>query len=260
MKSDIKALEKKVTDALAENAHQGHPLYEVLQELWDYNQSQWIRMEHMIHLSDSYQDMIIQREKTLGERFDKHLRQLEKITRISDRYQTALREANLELEQASYADALTGLPNRRKMLRRLKTEFDMRSEGIFIAMIDIDHFKKINDEYGHLIGDDVLVSVGNLIELTVGDLGHISRWGGEEFLVIFSQAEYNDVEQCLQKLVQVIRDERFSNGDAYTIHTTISVGVSHYQPEDSIDSLITRADNALYKAKNSGRDRVVIAE
>lgn len=260
MKSDIKALEQKVTEALADRAHQDHPLYQVLSELWEFNQSQWTRMEHMIRLSDSYQDMIIQREKSLGERFDKHLRQLEKITRISDRYQTALREANLELEQASYADALTGLPNRRKMLRRLKAEFDMFPEGIFLAMIDIDLFKAINDEYGHLIGDEVLVSVGHLIEQTVGDLGHISRWGGEEFLVVFPQAEQSDVEQCLQRLIKVIREEHFCNGDAYTIRTTVSIGVSHYQTNDTIDSLITRADNALYKAKNAGRDRVVTVE
>ncbi|CUB06347.1 diguanylate cyclase [Marinomonas fungiae] len=257
MKPDIKALEQKVTAVLANTEYQDHPLYEVLNDLWQYNQGQWSRMEHMIRLSDSYQDMILQREKTLGERFDKHLRQLEKITRISDRYQTALREANLELEQASYADALTGLPNRRKMLRRLKTEFELCPEGIFIAMIDIDHFKNINDQYGHLIGDDVLVSVGNLIEHTVGDLGHISRWGGEEFLVIFSQAEQNDVEQCLQNLVKTISAERFSNGEDYVIRTTISIGVSHFESDDSIDSLITRADSALYKAKNSGRNRVV---
>ncbi|SBS35699.1 putative diguanylate cyclase YdaM [Marinomonas aquimarina] len=258
MKPDIKALEQKVIDVLANEAYQGHPLHDVLNELWDYNQSQWARMEHMIRLSDSYQDMIIQREKTLGERFDKHLRQLEKITRISDRYQTALREANLELEQASYADALTGLPNRRKMLRRLKSEFEMCRQGICLAMIDIDHFKTINDAYGHLVGDDVLVSVGNLIERTVGELGHISRWGGEEFLVIFSQVEQAQVEQCLRHLTKVIREAHFDNGEAYDIRTTISIGMSHYQADDSIDSLITRADNALYKAKNSGRDRFVI--
>lgn len=257
MKSDIKALEQRVSNALADSTHQEHPLYDVLNELWEYNQEQWARMEHMIRLSDSYQDMIIQREKTLGERFDKHLRQLEKITRISDRYQTALREANLELEQASYADALTGLPNRRKMLRRLKSEFEISPESIYLAMIDIDHFKTINDEFGHLIGDDVLVSVGNLIEHTVGELGHISRWGGEEFLVIFSQADQMEVEQCLKNLIKVIREERFNDGSNDTIRTTISIGVSHYADGDSIDSLITRADNALYKAKNSGRDRVV---
>ena len=257
MKSDIKALEQRVVSALADNQNLEHPLYDVLDELWQYNQNQWSRIEQMIRVSDSYQDMILQREKTLGERFDKHLRQLEKITRISDRYQTALREANLELEQASYIDALTGLPNRRKMLRRLKTEFEMRPESLCLAMIDIDHFKRVNDEFGHLMGDDVLVSVGNLIEHTVGELGHIARWGGEEFLVIFSQAEQLEVERCLELLAKVIREARFDSGEDIRIRTTISIGKSHYQAGDTIDALITRADNALYRAKNSGRDRVV---
>lgn len=257
MKHNIKALEQRVVAALEDETNQGHPLHEVLEALWQYNQDQWSRMEHLIRVSDSYQDMMIQREKTLSERFDKHLRQLDKITRISDRYQTALREANLELEQASYVDALTGLPNRRKMLRRLKAEFDMRPESVRLAMIDIDYFKRINDEFGHLIGDDVLVSVGNLIELTVGELGHISRWGGEEFLVIFSQPDQAEIEACLKQLANTIRETHFESGDHAKIRTTISIGVSHYQAGDSTDTLITRADDALYRAKNRGRNQVV---
>ncbi|MCO4785396.1 diguanylate cyclase [Marinomonas atlantica] len=259
MKHNIKELEQRVLAALADEAHQEHPLHDVLEALWEYNQDQWSRMEHLIRVSDSYQDMMIQKKKTLSERFDKHLRQLDKITRISDRYQTALREANIELEQASYIDALTGLPNRRKMLRRLKAEFDMRPESVRLAMIDIDYFKRINDEFGHLIGDDVLVSVGNLIELTVGDSGHISRWGGEEFLVIFSQVEHAEVESCLKQLTKVIREAYFEAGDHTKIRTTVSIGVSHYQIGDSADSLITRADDALYRAKDSGRDKVVFS-
>lgn len=257
MKPNIKELEQRVVAALADDQYQDHPLYDVLSQLWQYNQSQWSRVEHMIKVSDSYQDMILQREKTLGERFDKHLRQLEKITRISDRYQTVLRETNLELEQASYMDALTGLPNRRKMLRRLKTEFESHQGTMSLAMIDIDHFKHINDEFGHLIGDDVLVSVGNLIEHTVGELGHIARWGGEEFLVAFSQVESVAVECCLKKLADVVRNARFDSGQAGPIRVTISIGKTTFQTGDSIDSLITRADDALYRAKNSGRDKVV---
>lgn len=257
MKSDIKALEERVISALEQEQHQDHPLYQVLQDLWQYNQDQWSRVEQVIRVSDAYQDMILQREKTLGERFDKHLRQLEKITRISDRYQTALREANLELEQASYVDALTGLPNRRKMLRRLHVEFDTRREAMKIAMIDIDHFKRINDEFGHLTGDDVLVSVGNLIEHTVGELGHIARWGGEEFLVIFSQAELDEVTDCLKRLTSLIHSARFDDGER-DIRTSISVGLACYQEGDIMDSLITRADNALYKAKRNGRNQTVV--
>lgn len=257
MKHNIKVLEQRINEALENEAYKDHPLREVLEELWQYNQGQWARIEHLIHVSDSYQDMIIQREKTLGERFDKHLRQLEKITRISDRYQTALREANLELEQASYVDALTGLPNRRKMLRRLKAEFSLHPESVRLAMIDIDHFKRINDQFGHLVGDDVLVAVGSLIEDSVGELGHISRWGGEEFLVIFSQTDYDEVERCLKQLVNAMQEACFDGGDGLNIKTTVSIGVSHYKTGDSMDALITRADDALYRAKNNGRNKVV---
>lgn len=258
MKKNIKAIEQRVEQALSAEEYQDHPLREVLLELWEYNQEHWSRVEQLIRVSDSYQDMILQREKTLGERFDKHIRQLEKITRISDRYQIALREANLELEQASYIDALTGLPNRRKMLRRLKAEFGSRSEILKLAMIDVDFFKRINDEHGHLIGDEILIAIGNLIEVNVGELGHIARWGGEEFLVVFSQADEDTVQTCLEKLIQSVASTGFDGYDQREIKTSVSIGLSRYKDGDTIDSLITRADDALYRAKRSGRNRLVL--
>lgn len=257
MKKDIKALEERVTELLQVPEYQGHPLRDVLEELWGYNQDHWSRVEQLIRVSDSYQDMILQREKTLGERFDKHLRQLEKITRISDRYQTALREANLELEQASYVDALTGLPNRRKMLRRLKMEFDSRPEVLSLAMIDVDFFKRINDEHGHLVGDEVLIAIGQLIDTCVGDLGHISRWGGEEFLVSFAQADIAVVNECLERLLVQIGATEFVVYDQGVVRTSVSIGLACYVPGDTIDAVLTRADNALYQAKRTGRNRVV---
>lgn len=256
MKSDIKVLEQRVSAALDAPEYQGHPLREVLEELWQYNREQWSRVEQVMRVSDAYQDMMLQREKTLGERFDKHLRQLEKITRISDRYQTALREANLELEQASFVDALTGLPNRRKMLRRLRAEFELHPQDIKLAMIDIDYFKRVNDEHGHLAGDEILIAVGNLIEETIGDMGHIARWGGEEFLVIFSQHELEAVKERLDRLVDVVSKQSFEALEDISVQTSISIGLASYEHGDSIDSLITRADDALYGAKNSGRNRL----
>lgn len=257
MKKNIKELEQRVEQALAASEYQNHPLRDVLAELWEYNQDHWSRIEQMIRLSDSYQDMILHREKTLGERFDKHLRQLEKITRISDRYQTALREANLELEQASYVDTLTGLPNRRKMLRRLKMEFDHHPEMISLAMIDVDFFKHINDQHGHFIGDDVLIAIGQLIDHQIGELGHIARWGGEEFLVIFAQEDVSRVHRCLQDLIDATAATNFDGFAGAQIKTSVSVGFAEYREGDSIDSMLTRADDALYQAKREGRNRMV---
>lgn len=260
MKSSIKDLEARVLDVLETAEFVDHPLHRVLADLWDYNQEQWNRVEQMVRVSDAYQDMMLKREKTLGERFDKHIRQLEKITRISDRYQTALREANLELEHASLMDTLTGLPNRRKMLRHLKREYEQRREDLKLAMIDIDYFKRINDEHGHLVGDEVLIAVGHLIEQSVGELGHVSRWGGEEFLVVFSHSDEGEIERCVEHLVKVVKDAKFDVLDGQIIETSVSVGLAVYQPKDTIDSLITRADDALYGAKNSGRNRYLSSQ
>lgn len=254
MKANIKGLEERVTGALQAPEFADHPLRDVLAELWDYNQEQWSRVEQMVRMSDAYQDMMLKREKTLGERFDKHIRQLEKITRISDRYQSALREANLELEHASLMDTLTGLPNRRKMLRNLKREYEQRRDDLKLAMIDIDYFKRINDEHGHLVGDEVLIAVGHLIEQTIGELGSVARWGGEEFLVVFSHSDLAEVESCVERLVRVVKEAKFDVLDGQIVETSVSVGLSVYEPDDSIDALITRADDALYVAKKSGRN------
>lgn len=261
MKTNFSELEKEIQTILNTPQYNDHPASRALRQLWEVNQDQWNRMDRLTRLSDSYQDMMMQREKSLSERFDKHLRQLEKITRISDRYQRNLRQLNLELERTSLIDPLTELPNRRFIMKRLsyavEHQDDASSEDLAIAMIDIDYFKKVNDQFGHQVGDDVLVALGKLMNNIINDHGLLGRWGGEEFLVILPQ---HSQEKAIT-LMEQVRDEvalyRLSS-DHKTVSTSISVGISCFRAEDSMDTLLSRADDALYLAKSKGRNCLIV--
>lgn len=255
MKIDFLKLESDVKMILDNPDYENHPAREALSRLWDVNVEQWSRVDRITRLSDSYQEMMMQREKSLSERFDKHLRQLEKITRISDHYQRILRQMNSELEQTALVDPLTELANRRMMMKRLKQEFEGNGT-CSVAMVDVDHFKLVNDEYGHQIGDDVLVELGQLMSNILGEDGYIGRWGGEEFLVLFSEKDREYAHQVMEKVRTAVEQLALSFENK-PLKTSVSIGISQYRDGDTIDSLLTRADDALYSAKDLGRNQIV---
>ena len=258
MKTDFAELEKSIQDILAAPEYQDHPASKALSQLWEVNQEQWSRMDRLTRLSDSYQDIMLQQGKSLSERFDKHVRQLEKMTRISDRYQRSLRQLNIELEKTSLVDPLTELPNRRMIMKRLAQAFDgQQKEGLSVAMIDIDYFKKVNDEFGHQVGDNVLIALGRLMESVVGDRGVIGRWGGEEFLVILTRQQFDDAVVLLELLRSKVSSYSHQIGDK-TISTSVSIGMTEYQDKDTVDSLLLRADSALYSVKSKGRNSLAV--
>lgn len=163
------------------------------------------------------------------------------ISFVNDSYKSAV---NLSL-----TDELTGLPNRRHLNVKLR-EIERGAGTICIA--DIDHFKKINDTYGHEAGDKVLRNTGLRLSNFVNDRVFISRSGGEEFaIVIFDNT---NAEDLIQKIKTSVSD--VCNG---SISVTLSIGVATKQKKDSSSSIITAADNALYQAKRAGRDRIMYA-
>lgn len=259
MKIDFSALEEDVVSILDNPEYENHPAREVLGRLWEMNLNQWNRVERITRLSDSYQDMMMRREKSLSARFDKHLRQLEKITRISDHYQSILKQMNSELEQTALIDPLTELPNRRMMMKRLSHEFerDGNNKVYCVAMVDVDHFKLVNDEYGHQVGDDVLVELGKLMPKVITEDAHIGRWGGEEFLVLLPEKNLKQAQQLMESMRLAIAELEFSF-DEKQLTTSVSIGLSQYRDGDTIDSLLTRADDALYAAKSSGRNQITV--
>jgi phosphoserine phosphatase RsbU/P len=180
---------------------------------------------------------------------------------VSERTQ-ALLNANKELAKISESDELTGLGNRRMLLARLKMQdVEVRklpTRGVFtLALIDLDHFKNINDTFGHEAGDAVLVKIAQVIRDEVRATDVAGRWGGEEFLVILPGSNAIESEVVMQRLVQAIASCPIVCGE-HTIYVKASIGVAELRPDEGINALMQRADTALYLAKDSGRNRVVL--
>ena len=167
-------------------------------------------------------------------------------------------------EALSFADELTGAYNRRKFNTELHTfliNYYRYDDNFSIIMIDIDHFKKFNDEYGHLVGDEVLKRVCHVIQknIRVGDL--FARWGGEEFVLLLNKIDSRQAKAACSTLLNKVRlDLPLFLFDNFGIHAplTCSMGITSPQKSDCTDTLISRADTALYDAKNNGRNRIEV--
>ncbi|RKY31792.1 MAG: hypothetical protein DRP74_04080 [Candidatus Omnitrophota bacterium] len=165
-----------------------------------------------------------------------------------------------ELQELAIRDSLTGVFNRRYYLERLNEE--LRRSGKFkynfsCLMIDIDHFKKYNDRYGHLVGDAVLKEVSKRIKENIRQIDFMSRYGGEEFSVILSETDKELAKAAAERIRKAVHEEEIKVYDE-NLKVTISIGVSTF-PEDGKDSItiIDNADTALYRAKELGRNKVV---
>jgi two-component system cell cycle response regulator len=182
------------------------------------------------------------------------------IEEIYARLRAAERFASMqrELIRLAETDSLTGTLNRRAFFERAVEASSRAAAGGALSSIifDLDHFKQINDVYGHRVGDDVLRSVARE---ALTESGLIGRLGGEEFAVLLEGATISAAVEVAERLRCKIAKLRFET-DVGVMTLTCSLGVSEWEASDSIDRLLKRADRALYKAKNSGRDRVVFAD
>jgi diguanylate cyclase (GGDEF)-like protein/PAS domain S-box-containing protein len=160
-----------------------------------------------------------------------------------------------ELVKLSITDPLTGVYNRRHFERRIRDEIKKaRLEGrdLSLVILDLDHFKSINDRFGHDKGDQVLKATTDLIREHLQGKGTLARWGGEEFVILLPGLSAGDAADLAETLREGINNMRF-DGDA---EITASFGVAGLAPDDTFDTLIKKADNMLYEAKANGRNRV----
>jgi diguanylate cyclase (GGDEF)-like protein len=259
MKQRTQELECRVQALLDDPQYAGHPLREALADLTEHLGLQVERIERINTLSDAFQSMAHQRELTLYERFDRQLRRLSKIVSISDRYQSVMHDLNLAVTEASNRDPLTELLNRRALMRRLKEECDRAIEGhgFTVAMLDVDHFKLVNDSYGHETGDRALIELARVMRANVRASDTFGRWGGEEFLVLMPDTPVADARVMLNRLMDVLRLSSIDAGD-HVLRLTISIGLASHRQTESLSDTLRRADAALYHAKQAGRDRLVL--
>ncbi len=207
----------------------------------------------------------VQADSTLAEivqRLNKQVKlfQVERdvANKLVKRKHTEVEAVMAQAHEISQMDALTFLPNRRMIIRELQDEV-LRAERYHtqfsISLVDVDHFKKVNDSYGHLTGDEVLRQVGAKLKEQIRHPDLAGRYGGEEFLILLPNSNSNAAAEQAARLCRQIRDTVIQAHD-HALQVTISIGIAEFEyGVDTWESLLNRADTALYQSKSGGRDR-----
>ena len=171
------------------------------------------------------------------------------------------RADNHRLEALAQTDPLTQLVNRRALTIRLVTEMERvrrYNAPLALLLLDLDHFKLINDTYGHLVGDDVLFGVATLLQRAVRTVDTVARYGGEEFVIVLPETGKQGALSFAERLRDRLASHRFAIAGGKEIHITGSIGVATYPSHglESVEDLVRAADSALYRAKGGGRNLV----
>lgn len=169
-----------------------------------------------------------------------------------------LRKLNAKLKELSVTDALTGLYNRTGLASSFQRDIERAlryNRPLSVILLDLDHFKLVNDNFGHLTGDKVLIEFAGLIQKTVRQADAIYRWGGEEFLIICHETSPEQVHQLAERILEKVRNYSFPTGKPMSV----SAGIATLCADDTMETLTRRADEMLYRAKETGRDRICIA-
>lgn len=185
-----------------------------------------------------------------------------KVGRRMIEIQSELEAAKNALIHEALHDSLTGVLNRRAIITSLNKELSRirrNNSSLCIGMCDLDHFKKINDEYGHQTGDDVLIEFTKIVRNNLREYDIIGRYGGEEFLILTPECEDSCYETVFQRLCDAVAESKIStrSGD---LSITVSIGVAYATGESKVDELLSKADAALYEAKGLSRNRVCFAD
>ena len=161
--------------------------------------------------------------------------------------------------EKAYIDPLTGVNNRAAFDKAIEQEFDLAERhrnALSLMMLDIDHFKQINDNYGHVIGDTVLKNFADCVTDCIRRSDAIFRYGGEEFAIMLRNTELDGAELLAERMRKKVEETLFKY-DSVKLSITVSIGVTQQLDQDDCNSLIDRADKQLYKAKQAGRNQVI---
>lgn len=189
--------------------------------------------------------------------------ELQRTKRILTIKETELKAVIAQADEVSHTDALTFLPNRRQIIGDLQREVifsDRYGTPLTVSILDIDHFKKVNDTYGHTVGDQVLQNLAGELRDHIRYPDTIGRYGGEEFLLVLPHSTLRAASQQAERLCRHVRSLRIQSGE-YEVAITVSIGIAQYKiHSEDWQGLLGRADAALYQAKKYGRDQWTVAE
>jgi diguanylate cyclase (GGDEF)-like protein len=259
---DNDPLENEIDSLLADEQYENHPLREALVSLFRQYKNRQLKLERLANISDGYQWMAREQKESLSQRHQKQKHQLHRIASISDRYQVMLQEKNKELHKASTHDQLTGIPNRRLILERIAiaaAQAKKNGKAFSLAVIDVDDFKSINDQFGHDMGDRVLIQIANTLTSSIRAQDVCARWGGEEFMLLLPAIHGSQAVRIAERLRREVEQLLFKEL-SLSVKSSISIGVAEHQLNGNSNETITRADHALYEAKRNGRNKVELAK
>ncbi|MFT7504395.1 MAG: diguanylate cyclase [Gammaproteobacteria bacterium] len=183
--------------------------------------------------------------------------QLQRLEHYTSVYKNRL----VKQEQRNYRDELTNIPNRLAYNERIKLEYarwKRYGKDLCMVVLDIDHFKRVNDNYGHAAGDKTLQVIAKSIADCLRATDFLFRWGGEEFVLLLPRSDINEITRLLQRISQRIKLTPFKYKE-HNITITVSIGATSFKSGDTIESVFERADENLFQAKNSGRNKSVIS-
>ena len=188
--------------------------------------------------------------------YDAFVERSEKFLATARRIRDAFQRAIFDL------DPLTGVHNRRSMMAELDRERERSirtGNSMCICLCDVDHFKAVNDRYGHLVGDGVLLTVAGRLIANLRPYDSIYRFGGEEFLLAFAETDADQAARIAERLRRAISGQEFTIDGDQRLQITASFGLALVDPDMPLKSTIRHADEALYQAKHEGRDRIALA-
>lgn len=180
---------------------------------------------------------------------------------LSSTYYRLVRGSERRLQELACTDPLTQLRNRRFMTEVAQHEaavFERGGRPLSILLGDVDHFKRINDQHGHAVGDGVLRAIARVLREGVREVDHVARWGGEEFLVLLPGTELDEAQQVADRLRAAVQALVEVEGRR-ELGLSMTLGLAELQPGESVEQALIRADRALYDGKQAGRNRVVLA-
>lgn len=216
--------------------------------------------ERILRIGDYIQSFRQKEEKRLDELELENQHMREQITKLEST-RSFLHEQLIASEQKMLRDPLTGLPNRLALDERVELEMarmKRESTPLCFAIWDIDHFKSVNDTFGHQAGDKALHVVGKTLHKLIRDVDMVARYGGEEFVMILPRANLQQAFVILERIRETLAGTAFRFKET-PLKITLSCGVAEVQPQETSETAIMRADEALYRAKSNGRNRTEMA-